>query len=269
MAGVGLKTYGSRFGELFQDISIRSDVPSQDKKETAPAVITESTIEDLFSKPEIHLERKTSPKPQLSVPVKSKVVNLIEPVVPVQEVPLIEKLFNKHGTKDVQTVFVKEVQSRNYDNALKIFPNIPADLIGSEKTLVFKMRALQGLGKKADLKVFLNSYDSRDGEFYLVKAKMLLDGGVLSEAEKYLELSSKTSAAFTENKDLRLDRLYFMARGKSNAFDLNPSIPLKNSALDKWFEVKAELQTAKDHRYFIEAEQEMQRITEKLISQKG
>jgi hypothetical protein len=39
----------------------------------------------------------------------------------------------------------------------------------------------------------------------------------------------------------------------------------KSQALDAWFEVKAELQTSQDHGYFKEAENEMQRITSKVI----
>ena len=35
---------------------------------------------------------------------------------------------------------------------------------------------------------------------------------------------------------------------------------IKRDALDSWYEVKSALQTSKDHRYYKEADAEMQRI---------
>jgi hypothetical protein len=67
----------------------------------------------------------------------------------------------------------------------------------------------------------------------------------------------------------RLECLYLTAKCKSALFDQFADIENKNDALGSWFDVKAELQTAQDHKYFKEAETEMQRITSKVtVSQR-
>jgi hypothetical protein len=108
-----------------------------------------------------------------------------------------------------------------------------------------------------------------DAEFYLEKARFFLDNKNTIRALDYLQYTSKRPAAFIENNLIRLERLYLTARCKSMEFDAKPTVEIKNQALESWYELKAELQTSKDHPYFREADLQMQRITEKISYSKG
>ena len=186
------------------------------------------------------------------------------PQSPPAPVTLLEKLIAQYGTSDILTIFVKEVQNQHFSNALEIYNRLSDQDKGSDKGVIFRIRALRQLGKRSELKEVLFSKDVRDGEFYLERARLYLETGNLQNAMKDLDLCAHTTAAYLDNKTLRLERIYTLARCKSKEFDSKPSVVLKNAALDSWFEVKVELQTSKDHRYFKEADLEMQRITQKM-----
>jgi hypothetical protein len=169
---------------------------------------------------------------------------------------------------DMVELFFQEIRKRNFIQAVALYSKIPLSDI-SDKVVIYQIRALRETGRSKELKETLFSREINDGEYYLEKAKYYLENSEYSSALQSLELCSKTTAANIESSALRLERLYYTAICKGKEFDSNPSPTAENAALDSWFELKSELQTSKDHRYYKQADMEMQRITQKWQSLKG
>jgi hypothetical protein len=180
------------------------------------------------------------------------------------EESFIESMKSKYGSADLLTIFTKEVQAGRYENALKVYNHLSSQDASTDKAILFRIRVLKQLHMNSDFKALLLSKDVRDGEFFLEKAKLHIDQGNFPEANRYLDLCSRTPGSYIESSILHLERVYQTARCKSKEFDASPSKKTGDVALDSWFEVKSELQTAKDHKYFKEADSEMQRITRKM-----
>jgi len=158
------------------------------------------------------------------------------------------------------SIFTREVESGQYKNALEVYESLSPQESSVDKAMIFRIRALKGLGRRSELNSLFSRTDIKDGEFYLEKAKFLFNQGRISEALNYLDLCSRTPGMYVNSSTLRLERLYFTAQCRSRQFDQNPTAVIKRDALDSWYEVKSALQTSKDHRYYKEADAEMQRI---------
>jgi len=182
---------------------------------------------------------------------------------------IIEQLSNLYGTTDLLTIFVQEVTNRRFESALKVVEKMSPQEASSSKAVIYRIRALKALHRQTELKELLMNQELDDAEFYLEKARFYLENQNAIRALDYLQYASKRPAAFIENNFIRLEWLYLTARCKSMEFDTQPSVEFKNQALESWYELKAELQTSKDHPYFKEADLQMQRITEKINSGKG
>lgn len=187
----------------------------------------------------------------------------------VQQVSLVDKLMSLYGTTNLSAIFIEEVKIRRYKEAVEIYAQLSADEIKASKVIIYRMRMLRETGNKSALNQLLMEHDVQDAEFYLEKARLFLDNGNTAQALKFLETASQSPVSFIENNVIRLERLYLKAKCKSLEFDGKPTIELKNQALESWYELKAELQTSKDHNYFKEADLQMQRITEKMNLSKG
>lgn len=183
-------------------------------------------------------------------------------VIKKEPVPLslVEQLQSRYGTTDLMVIFTRELENRQYSNALEVYKKLSAAEAASDKAMIYRIRALKGLGKKSELNQLLLATDIKDGEFYLEKARAFQGQGKINEALRNLELCSRAPGLYISAGTLRLERLYSTARCRSGLFDQNPSAVTKRAALDSWYEVKSELQTSKDHRYYKEADSEMQRI---------
>ncbi len=169
---------------------------------------------------------------------------------------------------DLIETFFNLVQSKKYSQALELFPKLPSVMI-NDKVTIYRIRALSAVRDKKELKNVLFSRLISDGEVYLEKAKYYIENTDYDKALQEIESCTKSSASYMEANTLRLERLYYTALCKSRQFDLVPSQETRNAALDSWFEIKSELQIAKDHKYFKAADSEMQRITKKMNSSRG
>ena len=223
----------------------------EEKKPEEPKVVEEQV-------------KKTEPRPIKSTPPVAQ-KKQVAPVAPAQvaiatQESLIDQLKRKHGTNDLMSIFTREVESRQYKNALEVYESLSPQESSVDKAMIFRIRALKGLGRRSELNSLFSRTDIKDGEFYLEKAKFLFNQGRISEALNYLDLCSRTPGMYVNSSTLRLERLYFTAQCRSRQFDQNPTAVIKRDALDSWYEVKSALQTSKDHRYYKEADAEMQRI---------
>jgi hypothetical protein len=237
---------------------------------STPAIeIASTSLVDTLKPPLITKEnRLKSTAPTENVKVEKKNDSKESEKV-VKSPDIIEQLCNLYGTTDLLTIFVQEVTNRRFESALKVIEKMSPQEVSSSKAVIYRIRALKALQRQTELKELLMNQELDDAEFYLEKARFFLDNKNTIRALDYLQYTSKRPAAFIENNLIRLERLYLTARCKSMEFDAKPTVEIKNQALESWYELKAELQTSKDHPYFREADLQMQRITEKISYSKG
>ena len=90
---------------------------------------------------------------------------------------LIDQLKRKHGTNDLMSIFTREVESGQYKNALEVYESLSPQESSVDKAMIFRIRALKGLGRRSELNSLFSRTDIKDGEFYLEKAKFLFNQG--------------------------------------------------------------------------------------------
>ncbi len=176
---------------------------------------------------------------------------------------LLEQLKTRYATDNLLTIFTGEVQKRHFKEALQVFDALPPADAASARAVVYKVRSLRALGRLSDLRAFLAQSTVTDGELYLERAKLAFKDNDLAAALAHLKSCERTAGAFMESGELRLERLYLEAHCAGRQFDRDQSETSRRLALDRWYEVKLELRTARDHPYFKEADEQMQRITNK------
>ncbi len=157
-------------------------------------------------------------------------------------------------------VFEKEVESGNYENALQVYGRLSPAIAARKNTQLLRLRALYSLGKTAETGGVLNAQTIDDGEYYMIKAKVLARSGDCDRSLPTLEKAIAVRAQFLDADVVRRDYLYCRALCLSRRFDQAPSPENRKSALDGWFEVKNAVRRLPRHLYFNEAVSEMQRI---------
>lgn len=259
-----LIVYGSQILDYFQkqlEHRIHSSAATQISKPQQPQQVNDSAV--------INKNNLQPNNPEKTATVVSKSnAERVKPDIKAK-VSLVDQLRSYYGTTDLVFIFAEEVKNRKYQTALEIFSELSADQKETKTAVIFRIRLLKKTRNSHELQQLLMTKEINDAEFYLEKARLFLINGNITEAMSYLQITSRTPAAFMENSIIRQERLYLVARCKSLEFDKNPSSKLKNNALESWYELKAELQTNKDHQYYKKADLEMQRITQKIISNKG
>jgi hypothetical protein len=228
------------------------------------------SFEDLShsKSPDIVSEIKDIRSPGIESGQNRKVEN-VKDIKSSAVISFIDSLRASYGTEDLGIIIERTLESRAYTRVLQIFDTIASKGAVSDRVWICKARALRFLNDKTILRKVLTENDIQDGEFILEKARMRYNDGKSAECLDLLAVCSRTPAKYTDGKMFRLECLYLTAKCKSALFDQFSDVKNKNDALGSWFDVKAELQTAQDHKYFKEAESEMQRITSKVtVSQR-
>ncbi len=180
-------------------------------------------------------------------------------------VSLIDSLRLNYATDDLNLIIERELESKKYHHVLQIYDTILSRGPADSKVVMCKLRALRYLNDHAGIRKMLTQNSVQDGEFILEKARMKYNEDNIGAALELLKECRQTPAAFIDGKQFRLEYLYLTAKCKSKQFDLMADADHKSQALDAWYDIKSELQTAQDHSYFKDAENEMQRITSKVI----
>lgn len=202
-----------------------------------------------------------APKPKAS---RTIAVKSMSPVPAAPSPQLLDNLENEYGTSDMMSILAGEAGKKHFNEVLEVFDHLSPDLQHSDKAVIFKMRALSALGKKIELRNLIETSNVNDAEFYLEKAKVYLYDGNRDQAAAMLELCSKSPSNFSDPVDIRRDRLYYAATCKTRDFDADPTQVTMRAALDSWYDLKEELRTMQDHRYFKEATTEMDRIAAQM-----
>lgn len=180
-------------------------------------------------------------------------------------ISLLDSLRISYATDDLNFIIERELDSKRYQHVLLLYDTIVSRGPAESRAILCKMRALRYLNDRAGIRKLLSENSVQDGEFILEKARMKFNEEDIVSALELLKECSHTPAAFIDGKQFRLEYLYLTAKCKSKQFDQSMDAEHKSQALDAWFDVKAELQTSQDHGYFKDAENEMQRITSKVI----
>lgn len=214
----------------------------------------ESKKENEVTKPGVRKTKRTGPPLRSSDEKKPEVK---------KPPSFVDALKEKYGTDDLLLIFTKEIQRGNHADALKLFDRLSPDAAVTNRAVIFRIRALKGAGRNRQLRAVLTGKTVNDGEFFLERARAALEEGSYSSVSRNLQLCERTPAAFMESGLLRIERLYLEARAATGDFYHDNSDISRRHALDRWFEVKSELRTSRDHPYFREADREMQRITRK------
>lgn len=216
----------------------------------------------------IHPTNLSTASPQV-VPLAEQRPAVVSSIPVADTGSIRDALMRTYATDDMLAIFVEEVKRGTFSSALDVYTKLSAVQLASSKAIVFKIRALRGSDKRAELREFINNNSVDDAEFYLEKAKVLFESQQIEEAMQELKKSRQTPGRYSDNSFLHLEQLYYQARCSSCLFDKHPSEEAKRVTLDQWYAVKLVLRTSQDHSYYRMAEREMQRIVRKMHEMKG
>lgn len=156
---------------------------------------------------------------------------------------------------------------KNYKNILYIYDHLTAEQSKSGQALIFKLRALDGLGNKSMAALFLKTASLNDGEFYLAKAELAYSNRDFEECRKLLKQSLTLPHALLDYEVLKREAFYYTALCTTALFDSEPNEQKYKEALDAWWQLRTVLRSNPQHPYNKKANVEMQRMAIKM--QKG
>jgi serine/threonine protein kinase len=181
----------------------------------------------------------------------------------------IAELKQMYGTDDLADIFVREVKTGHYPEALKVFNMLSLGQKESKAVVLFRLRTLEATGGQNAVAQVVAMQSIDDGEFYLARARQYYREGNTAKCLAFLDLSGKTRCEFLSPSTLRQETLYYRALCYSREFDSHPSKMTMQTALDSWFEVKLQFRATPEHNHFRKAVLEMQRIGDKGKDIKG
>jgi hypothetical protein len=181
----------------------------------------------------------------------------------------VAELKQMYGTDDLADIFVREVKTGHYPEALKVFGMLSLGQKESKPVVLFRLRTLEATGGQNAVAQVVAMQSIDDGEFYLARARQYYREGNTAKCLAFLDLSGKTRCEFLSPATLRQEALYYRALCYSREFDSHPSKMTMQTALDSWFEVKLQFRATPEHNHFRKAMLEMQRIGDKGKDIKG
>ena len=173
----------------------------------------------------------------------------------------LAKYFKKYNTKDYLVVLREEDFIKNYNNVLKVYNALTPKQAATKKANLYRHRAI--VGTQGNTSAYYDKNNINDGEFYLSKAKFLYERKQYQRSLWLLENIKTTPAALMNQKTLRREMLFYIAKCNTGFFDSNPTLERQKTALQSWFDVKSEFRNNQGHPYFIEANRKIREISKK------
>jgi hypothetical protein len=173
---------------------------------------------------------------------------------------LSEKLRQELRTSDVMTVFSSEVEAGHFANGIVLYKMLPAGLAESRKALLYKLRALKGIGDTRGVRDFLEANNFNDGELLLEKARWCYTEKAFTAAYDFVKRAAVSPAQFLDPGAFRELLLYSKALCASALYDERPNTDTRKEAMEAWFDVKSLFKTSPEHKYFVKADAEIRRI---------
>jgi len=202
-----------------------------------------------------------SVQPPDSASLQSTVEKPVTAAQPEKKIPVMERLKQQYKTSDLLIIFSGEVEAGRYQDALNIADKLDKGDAATKKAILYKLRALKGLGDKAGYIKLLLSTDMYDGELYLEKAHYFFEQRDLVKTQELLRKASATPCGFLDPKIFRQGLLYAIALCASAMYDQQASEDTKKKAMEAWFEVKSLFRTSPEQGYFKKADTEIRRIS--------
>ncbi len=172
---------------------------------------------------------------------------------------LLGKLQKKYNTQDVITILKAEDAKNNYKNVLEIYQSLPRAQAMVKEARLLRHRALVGTNQVN--KSYFDNNHINDGEFYLSKAKFLYSTGQYQRALWILGIIKTAPTVLINKRVLYKDVLYYSAKCHTGIFESNPTPEKQKTAQQSWFKVKSEFRNNQNHHFFVEANNEIRRLS--------
>jgi hypothetical protein len=180
---------------------------------------------------------------------------------PKKQSPL-EELTAAYGTSDLMTILSQETAHGKYQSALMVHNALPAAAAISTEAMIYKLRALRGLGDQGQLFAFFNGQTPDDAEVHLARAQFLCNSRRYAEAMSAVDRARSAPAALADKKDIEQDALYYRARCRTGLFEATPTPENRQGASEAWFDVKFAFRGNQGHRYYHEANEQIRRMAD-------
>jgi len=173
----------------------------------------------------------------------------------------VDSVKSHYGTDDLMVVLSNEVRKGNYQEALKIYDELPSDVANSKNALLFKMRALSGAGQSGELIHFFKNNNVNDLEFQVHKARSYYNRHQYSQALSVIENNPSVSAELDDKGKLQNEALYLRALSYTRKFESDGDESARQKALEAWFNIKYAFRTYQNHEYFQAANEYIRRLS--------
>lgn len=194
------------------------------------------------------------PKPQPKPAPRPEPPRRMEP-------SFLVRLTEKYGTDDLVAIMALEVGQRNYGNALLVYDSLTSDQMGTKRALLYRMRALQGVGNRQQLGSFFSTHTVIDAEYYLGKAQYLYGRGRHREALVQLDNCKGAQAELTDPKSIQREVVYYRALALTGLYNRGASEQSLANAMDGWYNVKFAFRNEQNHRYFKYANEQIRKMS--------
>ncbi|MBD3316933.1 MAG: hypothetical protein GF344_14185 [Chitinivibrionales bacterium] len=159
------------------------------------------------------------------------------------------------------SIFSAEIEAESYRDALAVAEHLSGRQAQTDKAVIYRLRALRGVGEREQARKLLLDNEINDGEFYLAKAELFYHEGDLDEARSYLDKAGRSPVRFMVRRVFRPKLLYSLAICASAHFDEEPGPKTRKAAMAAWYNLKSLMRTSPEHRYYKKADREIRRIS--------
>ncbi|MBD3315284.1 MAG: hypothetical protein GF344_05820 [Chitinivibrionales bacterium] len=173
---------------------------------------------------------------------------------------LLSRLRDEHGVEDALTILGKEVAVGRYSQALSLYNELPSEEAQKPRAVISKIRALEQSGRYNEAGRFLASNRIEDCEVYLARARYLIRNSRFREAEAALERARSLPAAFADKAALTGHIKYYLAECGTGLFRTKRTQASKETALQRWYDVKYAYRNDQNHRFFQKANESIRAL---------
>jgi tRNA A-37 threonylcarbamoyl transferase component Bud32/cell division septation protein DedD len=170
-------------------------------------------------------------------------------------------LAEKYGTEDLLAILSLELGQRNYASALRVYDSLSADQRAGKRALLYRMRALQGVGSADRLAEFFEKTRIADSEYYLGRAQYLYSVRRYREALAALDNCGTSQAEFMDARTIEREVVYYKAMCLTGIYATDQTEQNRSAAAESWFNVKYAFRNDQNHRYFKYANEQIRRMT--------
>jgi hypothetical protein len=131
----------------------------------------------------------------------------------------------------------------------------------TKRALLYRMRALQGMGNTSKLGEFFAANTIMDSEYHLARAQYLYGQRGYREALSQLTSARSAQAELMDQRSVEREVVYYKALCLTGLFAADNSEPNRASAMEGWYDVKFAFRNEQNHRYFRYANDQIRRMS--------